>query len=185
MRTFVAIELDKEIKGTLSAFIKKLDAGDRNIRWVRSKGMHLTLKFLGEVSEDKIIGVKTVLGNIVPDYPHFHLHFMGTGTFPPQARIPRIVWIGIEKNETLQIIQARLENELHKISFPKENRKFHPHLTLGRVRGPQNLDKVMERLDQQKDTEFGTMTVDRILLFKSTLKPTGAEYAVISEFYLG
>ncbi len=185
MRTFVAIELDKEIKDTLSAFIQKLDTGERNIRWIKSQGMHLTLKFLGEVSEDKISDVKTVMGNIVPDFSPFHLRFNGTGTFPPQARIPRIVWIGIEKNETLHMIHTRIEKELHKIHFPKENRKFQPHLTLGRVKEPHNLDKVIERLDQNRNTEFGTMVVDRIMLFKSTLKPTGAEYTMLSEFHLG
>ena len=146
--------------------------------------MHLTLKFLGEVSADKIEEVTSVLRGIVPDYAPFHLSFNGTGTFPPQAQIPRIIWIGIEKSETLQLIQTRVENELHKIHFPKENRKFHPHLTLGRVKGPQNLGKVLETLNQHKDTEFGKMTVDRITLFKSTLKPTGAEYTILSEFSL-
>jgi 2'-5' RNA ligase len=77
-----------------------------------------------------------------------------------------------------------MENELHKIRFPKEKRKYHPHLTLGRVKGPQNLQTVMETLSQYKEAEFGKMTVNKMTLFKSTLKPTGAEYTIISEFYL-
>jgi 2'-5' RNA ligase len=184
MRTFIAIELDKTIKVTLSALIQKLDTGGRNIRWIKSQGMHLTLKFLGEVSEDKITEVKTVLGSIAKDYSRFPLSLKGTGTFPPAARIPRVVWIGIEKNEFLQNIQARVENELHNIRFPKEKRTYHPHLTLGRVKGPQNIETVMETLNQYKETEFGGMTVNKITLFKSTLKPTGAEYTILSEFYL-
>jgi len=184
MRTFVAIELDKTIKDALSAFIQKLDTGGGNIRWVKPQGMHLTLKFLGEVSEDKIIEIKSVLGSIAKDYPRFQLSLKGARTFPPAARVPRVVWIGIENNEFLQNIQARMENELHNIQFPKEKRKYHPHLTLGRVKGPQNIGTVMETLNQYKESEFGRMTVNKIILFKSTLKPTGAEYTILSEFCL-
>lgn len=184
MRTFIAIELDKTIKDTVSALIQKLDTGGRNFRWVKPQGMHLTLKFLGEVSEDKITEVKSVLGSIAKDYSRFPLSLKETGTFPPAARVPRVVWIGIEKNEFLQNIQARVEKELHNIRFPKEKRKYHPHLTLGRVKGLQNIETVMETLNQNKEAEFGRMTVNKITLFKSTLKPTGAEYTILSEFCL-
>ncbi len=184
MRTFVAIELDQTIKDTLSSLIQKLDTGDRSIKWVKSQGMHLTLKFLGEISENRIPEIQSVLDRLAKDYARFQLSLKGTGTFPPAARIPRVVWVGVEKNEILQNIQARVENELHKIRFPKEKRKYHPHLTLGRVKGSQNLQTVMETLSQHKEEEFGKMTVNKLTLFKSTLKPTGAEYAIISEFYL-
>ena len=184
MRKFIAIELDNTIKDNVSALIQKLDTGDRNIRWIKPQGMHLTLKFLGEVSENKIIEVKSVLGSIAKDYSRFPLSLKGTGTFPPAARVPRVVWIGIEKNEFLQDIQDRMEKELHNIQFPKEKRKYHPHLTLGRVKGLQNIETVMETLNQYKKAEFGGMTVNKITLFKSTLKPTGAEYTILSEFHL-
>lgn len=184
MRTFVAIELDKTIKDTLSALIQKLETGGSNIRWVKPQGMHLTLKFLGEVSADKITEVKAVLGSIAKDYSRFPLSLKGTGIFPPAARVPRVVWIGLEKNESLQNIQARVENELHNIQFPREKREYHSHLTLGRVKGPQNLETVMGTLNQYKETEFGGMNVNKITLFKSTLKPTGAEYTILSEFCL-
>ena len=184
MRTFVAIELDQTIKDTLSAFIQKLDTGGRNIKWVKPQGMHLTLKFLGEVPEDKISEIQSVLDRIVKDYSRFQLSLKGSGTFPPAARVPRVVWIGVEKNELLQNVQARVENELYKIRFPKEKRKYHPHLTLGRVKGPENLQTVMETLNQNKETEFGKMTVNKLTFFKSTLKPTGAEYTIIAESYL-
>jgi len=184
MRTFIAIELDKTIKDSVSALIQKLDTGGRNFRWIKPQGMHLTLKFLGEVSEDKITEVKSVLGSIAKDYSRFPLSLKETGTFPPAARVPRVVWIGIEKNESLQNIQARVEKELHNIRFPKEKRKYHPHLTLGRIKGLQNIETVMETLNKYKEAEFGGMTVSKITLFKSTLKPTGAEYTILSEFYL-
>ncbi len=184
MRTFVAIELDTKIKNILSALIQKLNTSNTNIRWIKSQGMHLTLKFLGEVGESKITEVESVLGDIAADSSPFPLHLKGTGTFPSGARIPRIVWIGIEKNENLKNIQTRVENELHKIRFPKEKRNFHPHLTLGRVKGLQNLQPVIKTLSEYKTSDFGIMSVDRLTLFKSTLKPSGAEYTILSEHWL-
>lgn len=184
MRTFVAIALDKKIKDSLSALIRNLDTVGRNIRWVKPQGMHLTLKFLGEISQDKVSEVESVLGKIAKDYLPFPLCFKGTGTFPSGARFPRIVWGGIGKSDSLERIQTRVENELQKIHFPRDKRKFHPHLTLGRVKNPQNLDTVIRTLDLHKESDFGEMTVNRITLFKSTLKPSGAEYTVLSEHWL-
>ena len=184
MRSFIAIELDPTIKDAILAFIQKLDASAPNIRWVQPQGMHLTLKFLGEVAENKITEIRSVLDKIAKEYTRFPLSLKGTGTFPPTAPIPRVVWIGIEENQSLQNIQVRVENELHKIRFPREKRNYHPHLTLGRVKGPQNIETVIGKLSQNKQSDFGEMTVSKITLFKSTLKPTGAEYTIVSEFNL-
>lgn len=184
MRIFVAIDLEKKIKDTLTAFIRELDSGNRNIRWVKFQGMHLTLKFLGETSGEKIAEVKSVLEVASSEHPSFELILKGTGTFPPEARTPRVIWIGIEENAALLAIQTRIENDLYKIRFPKEQRKFHPHLTLGRIKGPGNLGPVIHTLGQNRETEFGRMIVGKITLFQSTLKPTGAEYAILSEHKL-
>ncbi len=184
MRVFVAIELEKEIKETLSALIRELDTGSRNIKWVKRQGMHLTLKFLGETPQEKVAEVQSVLEAASGEHPSFEIILKGTGTFPPEARIPRVVWIGIEENPALSAIQTRIENDLHKIRFPREQRQFHPHLTLGRIKGPENLGPVIHTLGQNRNTEFGRMSVDKITLFQSTLKPTGAEYTVLSEHRL-
>ena len=98
--------------------------------------------------------------------------------------VPRVLWIGVDENPSLQTIQTRVENELYKIRFPKEQRKFHPHLTLGRVKGPHNIGPVIQMLEQHKENDFGRMTVNRITFFQSTLKPTGAEYTILSEHRL-
>ena len=109
MRSFIAIELDPTIKDAILAFIQKLDASAPNIRWVQPQGMHLTLKFLGEVAENKITEIRSVLDKIAKEYTRFPLSLKGTGTFPPTAPIPRVVWIGIEENQSLQNIQVRVE----------------------------------------------------------------------------
>ncbi len=185
MRTFIAIELDINIKNNLSEFIRKLDMGSKSIRWVKPQGMHLTLKFLGEIPEEKVHQVREVLEQSLRGYPAFSLRLKGTGSFPPRAKFPRVLWVGVEHNETLQKIQARLENGLEKLHFPKEKREYHPHLTLGRIKAPRNLDPVLTLLKEKEKKDFGEMKVGKITLFQSLLKPTGAEYAVLSEHRLG
>lgn len=184
MRTFIAIELDINIKRNLSEFLKTLDTGTKSIRWVKSQGMHLTLKFLGETPEKKVDQVKSVLDQSMREYPAFLINLKGTGSFPPGVKFPRILWVGVESNEILPRIQTRLENEMEKLHFPKEKRAYHPHLTLGRIKTPQSLGPVLSLFQEQKNKDFGKMKVEKITFFHSVLKPTGAEYFILSEHKL-
>jgi 2'-5' RNA ligase len=184
MRTFIAIDLDQEIKNAILRFIQTMDKGDKHIKWIKPQGMHLTLKFLGDITKDRISDVESVLSDIAKDHRPFHLSVKGTGTFPPGNRPPRVLWIGVKENQTLLEIQARLESDLENYHFPKEKRKYYPHLTLGRVKNPYHLESVLTSLAQSKEREFGDMFVSRITFFLSTLKPTGAEYAKLSEYTL-
>jgi len=184
MRIFIAIDLDNEIKKNLSLLILKLNKGNRNIKWVKNQGMHMTLKFLGEIKKEKVSEIESALLEVTKEYKSFPLRFKGTGTFPPGKKVPRVLWIGIERCEILKSLQSRLEEELEKLDFPKENREFHPHLTLGRVKTSFVLGPTLSEFEIHNNTDFGEMEVNKITLFMSTLKPTGAEYTVISEFEL-
>lgn len=184
MRTFIAIDLDSEIKTTLIQLIKELDIGNRSIKWVTEQGMHLTLKFLGEIGREKVAGIEDVLRRISEKYEPFFLKFKGTGSFPPGKKIPSVLWVGIEQEESLERLQSELEAELEKLGFPREKRKFHPHLTLGRVKAPSGLGQTLSLLEKYKDQSFGEMRVKKITFFLSTLRPTGAEYSILSEFGL-
>lgn len=186
MRTFIAIDLDNEIKNNLSQLISRLKkcSPNINIKWIKHQGMHLTLKFLGEIPTDKVSEVESSLRKVTEKHRHFSLKFKGTGTFPEGNKRPRILWLGIEDNETLKIFQSELESELEKIHFPRENRKFHPHLTLGRVKSYYGLSSTLSELTKDREKDFGKMIVRKITLFKSILKPSGAEYTIISEHEL-
>jgi 2'-5' RNA ligase len=184
MRTFVAIDLDEEIKKNISQFIKKLDAHKPNIRWIKHQGMHLTLKFIGEIPENKVRDIQSILMDLSLNHEHFPLKLVGTGTFPPRSRHPRILWVGIEENHKLMSVQKEVELILEKSSVPREKRKFFPHLTLGRVKSSHNILPVLDELSLNKDTEFGRMEVEKIILFKSTLKPAGAEYDALANIEL-
>ncbi len=184
MRTFIAIDLDNEIKNNLSLLISRLKKCSPNIKWIKHQGMHLTLKFLGEIPTDKVSEVESSLRKVTEKHRHFLLKFKGTGTFPEGNKSPRILWLGIEDNENLKIFQSELESELEKIHFLRENRKFHPHLTLGRVKSHHDLSLTLSELEKYREKDFGEMIVKKIILFKSTLKPSGAEYTIISEHEL-
>jgi 2'-5' RNA ligase len=184
MRTFIAIDLDPEIKKTLSLLVDELDEGHRNIRWVKHQGMHLTLKFLGEIGREKVPEIENILRTISKRYGTFSLKFKGTGSFPPGMKNPRVLWVGIEEQETLAALQSQLEGELEKLGFPRERRKFHAHLTLGRVKSLSNIKETLSLLEKYRDRNFGEMKADKISFIQSILKPTGAEYNVLSEFEL-
>ncbi len=181
MRTFIAIELDAAIKRSLAELIRRLSqAGPGSASWVREAGMHLTLKFLGEVEESRIAEVGRVMDDSARAGRPFPLEVKGTGYFP-NARFPRILWVGVAPSAELDSLAARLEDGLAAIGFEREERAFHPHLTLGRVRAPSKVRNVLTELDLQKNAGFGAMTVTKITLYQSVLGPSGAVHTALKE----
>jgi 2'-5' RNA ligase len=184
MRTFVAIDLEHEVKKNILEFTKRLDSHNPKIRWVKDQGMHLTLKFIGEIPENKASDIRSVLMGLSQKHEPFPLKLVGTGMFPPRSRNPRILWVGVEENHELMSVQKEVESLLEKLSIPRERRRYSPHLTLGRVKSSQNIQPVLDEMSRNKDTEFGRMDVESITFFKSTLKPTGAEYSTLANIEL-
>lgn len=181
MRAFIAIDLDQAIKSELSALVARLARTRAEVRWVKLQGMHLTLKFLGEISaESDLPRVDQALRNAVLGTPCFELVLSGTGAFP-DVRRPRVLWAGVEPNPALDALQGRLESLLEQAGFPREDRPFKPHLTLGRVKGKFGLEAALAELSRNEKKTFGSMTVTRLSLFESRLRPDGAEYRVVSE----
>jgi 2'-5' RNA ligase len=185
MRTFIAIDLDPEVKKTLTDFLARLkQLGQKNVSWARQEGMHLTLKFLGEIDETQVTPIKDVLNLILKNYGRFPLAVTGTGFFPSNPKYLRVLWVGVEEQPALMGVQREIESELEKMGFPREKRAFHPHLTLGRVRVPSNLKDILDEMEKHKNSAFGKMSVQKITFFQSTLKPSGAEYTALAEFGL-
>ncbi len=184
MRTFIAINLDQEIKKGISQLIEDLkeqSSERRGIRWVRPEAMHLTLKFLGEINEEKVTPITDVLKRISEECKPFPLRMKGTGFFPPKSKTPRVIWIGVEEADNLIRLQSQVEEELESIGFPRERRKYHPHLTLGRVKTFSDIKETLLFLEKHRDKNFGDMEVKKITFFRSILKPTGAEYSTLAE----
>ncbi|OGD26242.1 MAG: 2'-5' RNA ligase [Candidatus Aminicenantes bacterium RBG_19FT_COMBO_59_29] len=184
MRTFIAIDLDESLKKALETFAGKLKPLARNVSWVGAAGMHLTLKFLGEISEADAARVSSALEETAARHRVFALVLEGTGTFPPGRRQPRVLWVGVSPGPPLLALQEDVEREMAKLGFEREKRPFHPHLTLGRVKSPAGLDPLVQEIRQQQDRRFGEMSVQKFSFFQSILKPSGAEYTVLKEFRL-
>jgi len=184
MRTFVAIDLDPALKERVSLLVQKLSRGHPNVKWIDRDGMHLTLKFLGEIGEAQAEEVKDALRTVTARHHPFELGLKGTGTFPPGSRNPRVLWAGFESREELAALQADIEEELSKKGFPREERPFRPHLTLGRVRSSRDIQKTIRELEGWAEFEFGYMGAKTVTFFESTLTPEGARYTALGEFPL-
>lgn len=184
MRSFVAIDIGEEIRREISSLTSSLKRTQADVKWVNVQGMHLTLKFLGEIETEKMLpSIETIVSDVVSRHSSFIIGVRGTGVFPDPRR-PRVLWVGIEENKSLSLLQQDVEKNLAGLGFDEEKREFKPHLTIGRVRSNNNLSPALAELDKQKDRFFGKANVDRLILFESILKPQGAEYRAIREFKL-
>jgi 2'-5' RNA ligase len=185
MRTFVAIDLDEQLKAALEELVANLRQFPGNVRWANAAGMHLTLKFLGEIPESDVDRVSSALADIAPRLQTFTLVLDGTGAFPPGRRAPRVFWVGVVPIPPLLALQEEVEREMQKLGLERENRRFEPHLTLGRVKSPGRLERLVEEMKKYEGRKFGEMEVRKFTLFRSVLQPSGAEYSVVKEFNLG
>ncbi len=185
MRAFIAIDLDPAIKATLADFIRRLrKINDRDVSWSGPEGLHLTLKFLGEISEAKAAEVRRAVASITAPAGRFPLVLKGTGVFPSNSKFIRVLWAGIFEQPTLMNLHREIDFAMGRLSFITESHPFHPHLTLGRVRTALRLHDVLDEMDRHKYSDFGQMTAAKVTLFESRLQPTGAVYRIVEEFPL-
>lgn len=157
--------------------LKKLEA---DVKWVEPGNIHLTLKFLGEISDEQAVQVKGILDKIAAGFNPFEITLSGIGGFP-KLDYPRVIWVGIDKGrkETAEIAK-RIEAELEKTGFEKEERPFTAHLTIGRVRSPQTKEALKEKLTSlsQRPPAYNGLSVkiDAVRLYQSKLSGNGAVY---------
>jgi RNA 2',3'-cyclic 3'-phosphodiesterase len=185
MRTFIALDLDPAIKTTLVDFISDLKKlNPRDVNWVREDALHLTIKFLGEVAPAALDPIKAALAEVTQPIRSFPLILKGTGYFPSNPKVARVLWAGVFQQPTLMGLQREVDYRLRDLGFSPEALPFHPHLTLGRVKTAAKLRDVLAEMERHQYSTFGQMTVDRVTFFESRLKPEGAEYAVLGEYPL-
>jgi 2'-5' RNA ligase len=190
MRAFFAVNMPLEVKGKLQEEISRLRnlLHGGSVRWVRPEGIHLTLKFLGEISNNNLEQFHQVLEREVKRNPFFTLRVGGFGCFP-NIRRPRVMWIGItEESGTLTRVQSAIEEKLVPLGIEKEGRPFHPHLTLGRVRRNISMSELTQIQDVVKEFvvgQIGHFEVSELHLIRSILRPAGAEYSSLGDYPLG
>jgi RNA 2',3'-cyclic 3'-phosphodiesterase len=185
MRIFIAIEIPDEIKAMLTEAQQSLKgSGVVDASWPRPEGIHLTLKFLGEVSESKVPDIIDGLRHAAEGTGPFRLEVSGIGTFP-NPKNPRVVWVGLSGDvEKLSLLQTAVEDAINRIGFEREERVFTPHLTLGRIKYIRSRDRWLKALAETKNIRLSGFDVAAVSLIKSELKPTGAAYTEIGRIEL-
>ena len=180
MRLFVALDIPENVRRTISELMQKLEPTCLGARWVRAEGMHVTLKFIGEASEEKVAAVRKEL-SAVHSAQAAELGFRNVGFFP-NARHPRVFWVGIETSPNLAEMAGEIERRLEKLGIPREDRAFKPHLTLARFKSEEGLPRLHDAIQKLGAVEFGRMSTEEFYLYQSTLKPGGAEYTKLETF---
>jgi len=185
IRSFLAIELPKTILKKIEEVQGDLRSTHVDVRWVNSGKIHLTLKFFGNIEESRVDPIFKTIEEVTRNTPPFSFKVRGVGAFP-HLKNPRVIWMGlVDGRETLISFQKQIETQLEEIGFQPEDRPFHPHLTLGRMKSSRGKEELVRRLGKFKEEEFGTFQVERVVLFKSDLKPTGPIYTPLKEMRLG
>lgn len=189
IRLFIAIPLSEALLRRLADVQHRLQGKvpHRSVRWVRSEGVHLTLKFLGDTPEDKVPAIKEALTVVGRNAPPCTLTAEGLGCFPDLRR-PRVLWVGVnEPTGRLEVLQNAIEEAMTALGFQPERHSFTPHLTLGRVRrGASRRDEkeIAEVVEGTAVGQLAEITADHFELIRSELKPTGAEYTTLETFLL-
>jgi 2'-5' RNA ligase len=179
MRTFIAIEIPEETKRAMAEIQARLKDAGAEASWTRPEGIHLTLKFLGDVPEESVSAVTAALKQSVEGRGRFHLRIAGTGVFPSKKN-PRVVWVGVSGElDKLMGIQIRVEEQMVRLGFQQEDRRFTPHLTLGRIRNVPKGIAWTSVLESVRDINVPGFEVAAISLMKSELQQTGAVYTEI------
>jgi 2'-5' RNA ligase len=181
LRTFLAVDLPDPLRSRLGKEIDRLSRLTTRgvVRWVPAKGIHLTLKFLGEVDPGRVGPLAEAIRSAASSHPAFRVSVGGVGCFPGPRR-PRVVWVGVqEPTGALAALQREIEAALAPLGFPPEEREFNPHLTLGRVRREatsEDAAKVGAVISKEVASSLGEIPVVEVVLFRSDLRPTGPIY---------
>jgi RNA 2',3'-cyclic 3'-phosphodiesterase len=194
MRIFVALDIEDPIRERIARFVEGVQGFARDVRWVRPESMHVTLKFIGEKSEQAVGEIKQALA-MVKSSP-VEIQFRGYGFFPT-AKAPRVFWIGIEPGPQLASLASAVDERMASLGIPKEEHVFSPHLTLARggSRSPsprlrkedgpnRGFQRLQEKLSALPALEFGTMTAHDFFLYQSQLSRGGSQYTKLAAFTL-
>ena len=181
LRAFIAISLPEPVLQGIVTAQETLKRSGLKIRWVRKEGIHLTLKFLGDIDRDSVEKISEAMERATGSFSPFTLWAEGIGVFP-NLRRPRVAWVGLSGDiEILRALQRDLESQLSGLGFPKEKRPFKGHLTLGRVKGRLDGIKLQGALEDLGDFRTESFTAQSLVLFQSDLRPDGAVYSRLAE----
>lgn len=184
MRLFIAIELPSEIKAALAVCQQKLRQTSAQASWPSPENLHLTLKFLGEVEAARLPILKQICTETARQATSFTLTTHGLGFFP-NAKRSRVVWVGLQADtRQLPALQQQLEARLTEVGFPADDKAFHPHLTLGRIKTPTHIRALVEGVQAYAFPAL-SFTVTELVLMQSQLHASGSIYTPLLRAPLG
>ena len=187
MRVFIAIDIGEEIRAALrdlqQQLQSKVDIKKSDVKWVQPKNIHLTLKFLGEIEDEKVVEVCSITQDVAGRHKSFELDVECVGSFG--GRSARVLWVGVgQGSDDLLRLQENLDQQLTSAGWPQETRKFTGHLTLCRVRNPKAGIKLAQTSEAYGDFKLGTISADSVCVYQSQLRPTGPIYTVLGDYKL-
>jgi len=181
-RTFISITVPENLKGGIGSLLERLkeEEGSR-VRWIKADSAHVTLKFLGDVDQDQVEPIIVSLTQSVEGIHPFTVKIREMSAFPNPA-YPKVIWLGLsESTGRLKELVTRVNDGLERFGFEREDRGFHPHLTLGRVKSLNRKGPLIRKIQEFRNHEIGSMEVDRIFLMRSDLNPRGAVHMSLGE----
>lgn len=200
VRAFLAVELTVPIKQAIAGVQEKIKghlakelSPDCRIQWVKAEALHLTVKFLGDIPEHHVDGLKPYVVQELSELEPFSVEITGFGCFP-DLRAPRILWVGLAEEQGasgtgshLAEVAARVEKAAATLGYPPETRPFSPHLTVARIKeGSREIGRALAGLDlTAQELRLGALTVGHVSLMQSVMKPSGAQYARLWHVSLG
>lgn len=182
IRCFLAIDLPLDLRKKVTELQRKIQESKPDVKWVEEENLHLSIRFLGEIEEEVVERVKEIAERCAKTFKPFKVSLRSIGVFPSLAYL-RVIWVGAEDQE-IKRIHDSIDEELQKIGFAKD-KKFVPHLTIGRVRSARNKGELLAKLKDNWSAEIGEFEVKEIKLKQSKLTPKGPIYSDIAEFKLG
>ncbi|MDI3473449.1 MAG: 2,3-cyclic 3-phosphodiesterase [Thermotogaceae bacterium] len=177
MRTFIAIETNQKVREITQSIVEKLTRRRFIATWVKPENVHLTLFFLGEITEEIASQICERLKKRLLGFPSFHLEVGGFGYFRGRNGRPRVFWLGVKEDQRLLMLYREILNELRKFSFEFPD-SFTPHITIGRVK---SVPPKWKSLVSDLEYETIILPVDGINVYSSVLTPDGPIYSVFSE----
>lgn len=184
IRTFIAIDIPPWVKTEITDIQNRFKSLNLNVSWVRPANIHLTLKFLGEIDPQRVPLIKTTMTPAFNPLPKFSLSLEGLGVYPDLKR-PKVLWVGLQDSQgALETLREKTEDVLSSLDFPKEARKFSPHLTLGRIKSFKGTALLKKTLQEAPQIESNPFEVSSVTFYQSQLTPKGSIYTALDEFFL-
>ena len=181
-RTFIALDVipTAEFEDFCHSISTKIQG---RIKWYETNKLHLTLGFFGSTSKKQEEQITVALKRICAQNKPFILDFQGLGVFPTENE-PRVIWIGIKNSKKLLKLYKELRKELIQFDLPRDNKKFFPHITIGRIKGIEDKEQLLQVITEYHDREIMHSTIREITYYESVLTPSGSIYKVLSVFQL-